>query len=199
MTAAIVIAKAPVAGRAKTRLCPPCTPAEAAALAEAALADTLETVAACGAERRVLVLDGAPGDWLPPGFELLAQRGDGLAERLGAAFEDVGGRGFLIGMDTPQLTPALLDAGLAAACALGLAADGGWWGLSLPAPDAAVFAGIPMSVPDTGARQLARLHALGYLPVELPVLRDVDTIADAWHVAGIAPRSRFAAALREAS
>ena len=40
----IVIAKAPVAGRAKTRLCPPCTPQQAADLAEAALADTLDAV-----------------------------------------------------------------------------------------------------------------------------------------------------------
>ena len=42
----IVLAKAPVAGRVKTRLCPPCTPAEAATLAEAALADTLAAAVA---------------------------------------------------------------------------------------------------------------------------------------------------------
>ncbi|MBI5104514.1 MAG: glycosyltransferase, partial [Solirubrobacterales bacterium] len=36
-----VIAKAPAPGRVKTRLCPPCTPEQAAALAEAALRDTL--------------------------------------------------------------------------------------------------------------------------------------------------------------
>ena len=46
MTAALVVmAKAPVAGRCKTRLCPPLDPAQAATLAEAALADTLQTVA----------------------------------------------------------------------------------------------------------------------------------------------------------
>lgn len=191
----IVIAKAPVAGRSKTRLTPPCTPDEAAGLAEAALADTLDAVAACGATRRVLALDGRPGDWLPEGFEVVPQRGEGLAERLAAAFADAGERAFLVGMDTPQLTPALLDAGLAEPCALGLAADGGWWGLSLPAPDDRVFAGIPMSADDTGARQLARLHALGLDPVALPVLRDVDTIADAHAVAALAPAGRFAAAL----
>ena len=69
----LVMAKSPVPGRVKTRLCPPCTPAEAAALAEAALADTLEAVAACGAGRRILALDGAPGPWLPAGFEVVAQ------------------------------------------------------------------------------------------------------------------------------
>ena len=63
-----VIAKAPVAGRVKTRLCPPCTPEEAAALAEAALRDTLAAMAAAAPRaawrRRVVVLDGAPGAWL---------------------------------------------------------------------------------------------------------------------------------------
>ncbi len=60
----LVIAKEPVPGRVKTRLTPPYTPMEAAAIAEAALADTLHTVLKTPARRRVLVLDGAPG----PGF-----------------------------------------------------------------------------------------------------------------------------------
>ncbi len=202
MSTVIVIAKAPVAGRVKTRLTPPCTPGQAARLAEAALADTLAAVTACGADRRVLALDGLAGDWLAPGFEVVPQRGDGLAERLAAAFADAGEPAFLVGMDTPQLTPALLDAGLAAPCALGLAADGGWWGLSLPwhegdGPFCATFEGIPMSADDTGARQLARLGELGLAPALLPVLRDVDTIADAHAVAAQAPGSRFAAALAE--
>ncbi len=193
----LVIAKAPVPGRSKTRLCPPCTPEEAAALAEAALADTLAAVRAAGATRRVLALDGRPGAWLPEGFEVIAQRGDGLAERLAAAFDDAGERAFLVGMDTPQLTPERLDAALEHPCCLGATPDGGWWGLGLPAPDARVFAGVPMSAADTGARQRARLHELGYAPVDLPGLRDVDTVADALAVAAQAPGTRFAARLQE--
>ena len=90
MTTLIVIAKEPVPGRAKTRLCPPCTPDEAAALAEAALRDTFTAVAAAPAPRRVVVLDGRPGPWLPEGFEVIPQRAGGLAERLAGAFDDVG-------------------------------------------------------------------------------------------------------------
>ena len=190
-----MIAKAPLAGMAKTRLTPPCTPHEAAALAAAALADTLAAVSACGASRRVLALAGPAGDWVPEGFDVIPQRGDGLGERLAAAFADTGGPAFLVGMDTPQLEPALLDAGLAEPCSLGLAADGGWWGMSLPAPDARVFAGITMSTPATGERQRRRLLALGYAPADLPVLRDVDTIADARAVAAMAPATAFAATL----
>ncbi len=196
MRTLIVIAKAPRAGRSKTRLCPPCTLAEAAALAEAALADTLDAVRAARADRRVLVLDGAPGPWLPEGFDVLPQRAGGLAERLAGAFADAGAGGVLVGMDTPQLTPALLDDALAAldrhGAALGAASDGGWWGIGLPAADLPAFAGIPMSSVFTGAWQRARLRALGLVPVELPVLRDVDTIADAREVAAQAPGSRFA-------
>ena len=103
----LVMAKAPVAGRVKTRLCPPLTPLQAAAVAEAALADTLAAVAGCGASRKVVALAGEPGPWLPPGFEVVAQRGVGLASRLVHAWADVGGPGVQIGMDTPQVTATI--------------------------------------------------------------------------------------------
>ena len=202
MTALIVIAKAPVAGRVKTRLTPPFTPEQAAGLAAAALVDTLAAgLRARRPTRRVLVLEGAAGTWVPAGFDVLPQRGDGLAERLAAAFDDVGGSAFLVGMDTPQVTPALLDAGLAALdradAAFGAALDGGYWGIGLRRPDPAVFRGVPMSAADTGARQHARLAELGLRTVVLPPLCDVDTAADARAVAAAAPRSRFAAMLGE--
>lgn len=73
----MVIAKEPRPGRVKTRLTPPYSPHEAAALAEAALADTLHTVAATPAAHRVLVLDGSPGPWLPPGIDVVRQCGGG--------------------------------------------------------------------------------------------------------------------------
>ena len=55
----LVLAKEPVAGQVKTRLCPPLSAAGAAAVAEAALLDTLDVVRAVGVRRRVLVLDGS--------------------------------------------------------------------------------------------------------------------------------------------
>ncbi len=57
----LVIAKAPIAGRVKTRLCPPCTPDQAAAIAAAALSDTLVAASAFPAIRRTIVLDPGPG------------------------------------------------------------------------------------------------------------------------------------------
>ncbi len=200
MTAIIVIAKAPVAGRAKTRLCPPCDAAEAAAIAEAALADTLRAAGATTAERHVLVLDGQAGDWLPAGWEVVPQAAGDLAERLAAAFRAVGGPSLLIGMDTPQVTPRLLARSLAALAGadavLGTACDGGYWAIGLRHPDSRAFSGIPMSSPLTAQYQLQRLSDLGLRTAELPVLCDVDTVEDACAVAASLPGSRFAAAVR---
>jgi glycosyltransferase A (GT-A) superfamily protein (DUF2064 family) len=145
------------------------------------------------------VLDGSPGHWLPRGFEVVPQRGDGLAERLAAAFEDVAQPAFLVGMDTPQVTPDLLDAGLGALdgadAAFGAAFDGGYWGIGLRRPDAEAFRGVPMSEATTGLAQRVRLAVLGLRTAVLPPLRDVDTIGDAHAVAAEAPAGRFAATL----
>ena len=196
------MAKAPAPGRSKTRLCPPCTPGEAAELAEAALRDTLAAVAGASAGERVLALEGEPGDWLPAeGFRVVAQCAGGLGERMAGALSAVGGPALVIGMDTPQLTAALLDDALdrledpGAGAVLGAAGDGGYWAIGLQAADAEVFTGVPMSTAETAAEQRRRLGELGLSPSELPVLRDVDTIADAFAVAEAAPESRFAATL----
>ncbi|KOV93644.1 glycosyltransferase [Streptomyces sp. NRRL B-3648] len=190
----LVIAKEPLPGRVKTRLTPPFSPEEAAALAEAALADTLHAVAATPADRRVLVLDGSPGPWLPPGFEVVPQCAGGLDARLADAFARCPGPALLIGMDTPQVTPELLTVDLTGydAC-FGPAADGGFWALGLAEPDPRLLRGVPMSTRWTGAVQRRRLVAAGLRVCDLPRLRDVDTAADAAAVAALAPHGRFAA------
>ncbi|MFE9727921.1 DUF2064 domain-containing protein [Streptomyces sp. NPDC005794] len=198
MSTLLVIAKEPVPGRVKTRLSPPFSPEDAARIAEASLADTLQAVAETAATRRVLVLDGAPGPWLPPGFDVVPQCAGGLDERLTAAFGLCTGPAVLIGMDTPQVTPALLgtalDFGSSSEACFGPAADGGFWALGFAtSPEPALLRGVPMSVPETGAVQRGRLIAAGLAVRDLPVLRDVDTAAVATAVATEAPGTRFAA------
>ncbi|WP_204058214.1 TIGR04282 family arsenosugar biosynthesis glycosyltransferase [Microbispora corallina] len=199
----VVIAKEPVAGRVKTRLTPPFTPAEAAGLAAAALEDTLRAALGTGVRHTVLALEGLPGSWLPPGCVVIPQRGAGLDERIAWAMADAHRLHplptVLVGMDTPQVTPALLRAAADALAGhdavYGPAADGGFWllGLRRPAPSALI--GAPMSRPDTGQAVLARLRAAGLDVATLPELTDVDTAADAATVAAEAPHSRFAASL----
>ncbi len=201
----VVIAKEPVPGRVKTRLTPPFSPGEAAELAEASLADTLAAVAETTVARRVLALQGRPGRWLPGGFDVIGQRGAGLDERITWALVDARVTlplpVVLIGMDTPQVTPGLLAAaaepliGKTADATFGLAEDGGFWLLGLREVDPALILGVPMSQPDTGPRQLARLEQAGLRIKMLPELTDVDTVREAEHVAAMTPGSRFAACM----
>ncbi|WP_416971737.1 TIGR04282 family arsenosugar biosynthesis glycosyltransferase [Streptomyces sp. 4F14] len=197
----LVIAKQPLPGRVKTRLTPPYTPEEAAALAEASLTDTLNTLLRVPAHRRVLVLQGTPGPWLPPGYEVVPQTPGGLDERIAAAFaHHADGPALLVGMDTPHLTPGhLTGVGEDGHDAwFGPAADGGFWALGLadPARTGHLVRGVPMSTDRTGAIQRRRLTDAGLTVRDLPVLRDVDTAADATEVAALCPPgSRFAAAV----
>jgi rSAM/selenodomain-associated transferase 1 len=195
--ALVVMAKEPLPGHVKTRLCPPLSPEQAATLAEAALADTLQAVAWTPARRRVVALAGNPGPWLAPGFEVVAQRGDNLAERLANATRDVGEALVFLGMDTPQVTRALLCDALerlaGADAVLGPTTDGGYWTIGLREPDPRAFDGVPMSSSATARTQRERLEQLGLRVADLEPLRDVDAFDDAKAVAAIAPWTRFAA------
>jgi rSAM/selenodomain-associated transferase 1 len=202
MTDVLLLAKTPQPGRVKTRLCPPCTPEQAARVAAAALADTIDAVTAAPVARRTLVVDGPLA--APPGWARVPQRGAGLGARLADAFADTrraGTSSLLIGMDTPQVTADRLARAAAllrtADAVLGLAEDGGWWALGLTEPGhAAVLRDIPTSLPTTGARTLVALRRRGLRVATLPLLRDVDTAADAHAVAALCPPgSRFAAAV----
>jgi uncharacterized protein len=201
-TQLLVMAKAPLPGRVKTRLCPPCTPVQAADIAAAALADTLAAGSATPASQRTIVLCG---QYEPPaGWRVVPQRGDRLDARLANGFTDTAvpdTAAVLIGMDTPQVTPELLAsvaAGLADADAvLGPAVDGGWWVLALRDPrHGTALRGVPMSTVDTGAVTVAALRARGLRVRLATVLRDVDTAADAWAVAARYPNGYFAATVR---
>jgi len=200
--AVVLLAKAPVAGRVKTRLHTAFSPHDAATLAQAALEDTLAAMSSTSATHRVVALDGEPGPWLPRGFDVVTQPPGGLGVRLAAAFRGVLGRAghspaLLVGMDTPQLGRPLAAADFAGADAvLGLTDDGGYWAIGLREADDRVFEGVPMSTARTGAAQLRQLRDLGLRVRLLPRLRDVDVPADARAVALGAPGTLFAAAWR---
>ena len=137
------------------------------------------------------------------GWEVVAQRGEGLGVRLSHGFVDTAREGvgtLLIGMDTPQVTTAMLaemgDALSKADAVLGPAEDGGWWGLALRRPDdAQVLARVPMSRHDTGARTAQALRTQGLSVLTAPPLRDVDTAEDLAEVAALCAHSRFAGAV----
>jgi hypothetical protein len=201
----VVLAKAPVPGRVKTRLSPTYSPEAAAELAHAALLDTLDAVGAAPVGRRFLVLDGTLAAAFPTSIEVLRQRGEGLAERIDCALGDVFAISaqptLLIGMDTPQVSAADLSsagdrlAAPGADAVLGLAEDGGFWALGLRRWIPGLFSGVEMSRSDTGEQQLRRLREARLRIALLPSMRDVDTAQDASAVAAVAPSGRFAQTL----
>jgi uncharacterized protein len=199
MSTLVVIAKECLPGRVKTRLTPALSPEAAAEVAAASLAATLEAAARVPADRHLLFLAGRP----PAGcdIEVLQQPSGTLDARLAALFDTVHDRTLLIGMDTPQVDPAVLAGVLEDASGadawFGPAADGGFWALGLDTPTGALLAGVPMSTPWTGAVQRARLAAAGLRIRDLPVLTDVDTIDAAREVAALLPGTRFAGLVAE--
>lgn len=212
----LVMAKAPVPGRAKTRLACVAGDEGAADLAAAALLDTLEAgAAAFPVGRRVIALDGDLGDGCRSaelrracrGWVVVPQGGRTFGERLveahRTAHRRVGGPVVQIGMDTPQVSAALLrevadEAHRYGGPVLGPAVDGGWWVLvSTHGRQAAVLDGVPMSRPDTGRLTAAALTGAGHPPALAVTLRDVDLPEDARLVAALAPGTRFARTWRE--
>ena len=197
----VVLAKEPVPGRAKTRLHGEFSPIDAAGLAGCAIEDTMHAVRGSRAVRKVLAWEGNPAPW-DLEFEVVEQPCGSLNDRLAAAFTAVAVESdpvLLIGMDTPQVTPALLDLDWEGANAvLGVSEDGGFWAIGLRSVDPRdVFDGIPMSTDRTGAAQLSRLTELGLTVRLLPPLRDVDLPSDAEAVAEQYPWLRFSQRHRE--
>ena len=195
-----VIAKQPRAGFVKTRLCPPCTPDEAAALATAALTDTIDQIDVLAAHSkgdvaRVLLFDGDASAWVRPGWQVVVQRGGGLDERLAHGFDDLG-PGVIVGMETPHVVASLgrsLEAIRAGGDSIGLASDGGYWAIALGRVDRRVFDGVPMSTSHTGLAQLRQLYSHGRAVHRLPFARDLDTFDD---VIDAARRTQCTATLR---
>ncbi len=114
----VVMAKAPIAGKVKTRLSPPLTPAQAAALNAEFLRDTFANLgaatrqcpAACVVSYTPAGQEAAFNGILPDDTLLILQRGDGFGERLLATATDLFGCGFsavcLIDSDSPTVPTA---------------------------------------------------------------------------------------------
>jgi rSAM/selenodomain-associated transferase 1 len=190
-----LMCKAPIDGESKTRLCPPLTPGEAAALSACFIADVAASVAeaaAAGNARGYAMIapagmDAAFAGLLPEGVSILPQRGADLSARLINATGDLLAAGHagvcFINADGPTLPPALLAMAVTALrepdqrVVLVPAIDGGYAliGINLEAPG--LFADIAWSTSQVLAQTLARAARLG-LPVSiLPPWYDVDDAA----------------------
>ena len=185
---ALIVAKAPVVGRGKTRLVPPLSAEQAARLQRALL---LDTVAACRRETgdvRLLVAseyERSALDALVPGIPIEVQRGRGLADALTHGVSDhiTDGPVAIISSDLPGLPAgsiARANEALAAGSdvVLGPAMDGGYWLVAMRAAHEAPFRDIPWSTPAVWAVTLRRCREAGLRIEALERWRDVDTYAD---------------------
>lgn len=208
---ALVVAKAPVPGQAKTRLAATIGDELAAVVASAALLDTLDAVLEAPVESRVVALTGALDDACNgeiirqklTRFRVVEQRGETFSERLAHAHADAaasaGDRPIIqVGMDTPQITGELLGrcgkSLLDTDAVLGPARDGGWWLLGVrSAAMADCLRHVPMSRADTGALTLKALRDNKIEVSMVDELADVDTADDVEHVRrSCRPGTRFA-------
>lgn len=183
-----VMAKVPVVGRVKTRLCPPLTPAQATDMARALLCDTW-AVTRMARARAVLSYAGEPAH-LPaaltvPAVDMWPQAPGDLGARMEATALRAlrsAGRVALIGCDAPGLSPQLFDRALAMLsefdAVLGPALDGGYYLFGVRRCEPGLLADLPWSAPDTLRATYRRLRRCGYSVALLPAWFDVDDQAD---------------------
>ncbi|UYM04554.1 TIGR04282 family arsenosugar biosynthesis glycosyltransferase [Solicola gregarius] len=205
----LIVARAPVPGRAKTRLAAYVGDETAARLAGAALLDTIDAADRTGWPVCVAMTGSLADSVMSAEIEealsphrRIGQRGGGFAARLAAAHSDAdrGGGVVQIGMDTPHVRPEVLRAAGRALtrhdAVLGPAHDGGWWVLAVrDASHAECLRDVPMSTEHTGELTRQALRARGARVADAPALTDVDTWADALEVGAIAPDTRFGRAV----
>lgn len=187
-----VMAKAPRPGKVKTRLAPPLTLEQSAALNICFLRDTTANIAAVAGQGSATgILCYTPvGDeeafdgLLPDGFQLIAQRGDGFGERLHCAATDLLACGFaavcLIDSDSPTLPQVALQVAVDVLLqpgdrvVLGGSDDGGYYLIGLKAAHAAPFERITWSTGSVLVETRERVAEAGLTLVDLPTWYDVD-------------------------
>jgi rSAM/selenodomain-associated transferase 1 len=195
-----VMAKAPRPGTVKTRLSPPLTREQAAALNVCFLRDTTENIASTASggsaapSRIAGLVSYTPVEderlfqgLLPENFALIAQRGEGFGDRLLAAAEDILACGYdsvcLIDSDSPTVPNAVYQMAVTELAragdriVMGSAADGGYYLIGMKQAHAAIFAGISWSTGQVAEETRERAQTAGIELFELPLWYDVDDAA----------------------
>jgi rSAM/selenodomain-associated transferase 1 len=186
--AVVLMAKAPVAGRVKTRLCPPLTPGESASLCACMLRDMAGELSTLPRVRRYLFLDPpepAEFQWGKPfsAFERFPQRGEDLGDRMldaaATAFRRGAHRVVIVGADCPALSAgtvgrAFRELSTGASVVFGPSGDGGFYLVGLSSPDERLFRGFRWSTAEVLRNAAARCRILSAPFSFLPPARDVD-------------------------
>jgi rSAM/selenodomain-associated transferase 1 len=191
--AVAIMAKAPLAGQVKTRLCPPLTSETAAALYQSFLLDKIAQVGTLQGITPVLSYGTASARTtfealLPASFLLIPQLGDDLGARLLSTFDQLFERGFsqvmAIDSDTPTLPTAYLEQALQLITrrendvVLGPTEDGGYYLIGLRQSQPSLFEHMPWSTAQVFPETLRRAAHHGLTVACTPPWYDVDTPDD---------------------
>jgi len=192
LCALTIMAKAPRPGRVKTRLSPPLTPEEAAAINTCFLEDTTKNIA------EVAELGGSVGvisytpvgdehlfeGLFPEGYRLIAQRGDGFGERLLTTAQDLFAHGFgsvcLIDSDSPTVPRKAFAMAVDALkhegdrIVLGPSHDGGYYLIGMKQAHYEIFKDITWSTSTVFDETVAAVRSIGVELITLPMWYDVD-------------------------
>ncbi len=192
LCALAIMTKAPRAGKVKTRLTPPLTPEEAAAINICFLRDMAESITrACesGQAAGVAVYTPAGEETayigiLPNDFYLVPQRGEAFGDRLVFALEDLWKVGFesvcLINSDSPTVPAASFAEAVDALArpgervVLGPSDDGGYYLIGLKRMAKQLFESIDWSTGRVLAQTKERAAEIGLDVHTLPLGSDVD-------------------------
>jgi uncharacterized protein len=190
-----VMAKAPRVGKVKTRLAPPLTLDQSAAINICFLRDTAENIAAAAATGGAAgVISYTPvgeeclfDNLLPADFALIPQRGDGFGERLLTTAEDLFACGYgsvcLIDSDSPTVPAAAFERAVAELAkpgdriVVGPSHDGGYYLIGLKRAHIEPFANITWSTSTVFAETIAAAKAASLETIVLPLWYDVDDAA----------------------
>jgi rSAM/selenodomain-associated transferase 1 len=194
----LIVAKAPVEGRVKTRLAATLGAERATEIAVAMLLDTLEGCRRvfadvgflCGADADVPLLRELAGSTAP----IVVQEGAGLGSALPTGARFAVGRGraaIMVSSDIPGVPPGALEAAAAhlaggADVVLGPGHDGGYWLIAMREEHPELFAGIAWSTGSVLDATLARCGALGLDVRLVERWRDIDTADDVAALAEVA-------------
>lgn len=189
--AIVIVAKLPVPGHVKTRLCPPLTPQEAAALYTCFLQDAVAMAASLPVAETFIALDTAERMEKPQAFldalklpnsVHVIHQGDGdLGARLSYILMDVfpeSAQVVFIGADSPSLPRVYLERAVSSLechdVVIGPSDDGGYYLIGLSGNHPCAFKDIAWSTSAVFEQTLARVAAAGLDVDVLPGWFDVD-------------------------
>ncbi|MEE8397525.1 MAG: TIGR04282 family arsenosugar biosynthesis glycosyltransferase, partial [Desulfobacterales bacterium] len=186
----VVMAKAPVSGQVKTRLCPPLSPGQAAAIYDCFLKDRLREMSdLAGCDRAIAYMPQTAMSrfetYANGSFDIFPQRGNDLGNRMHNIFVDRFREGFvgvvIIGSDSPDLPKSIITESFQRlSCGktevvIGPATDGGYYLVGMKRIYPELFADVPWSTDKVLTTTLEIARSLGLRTDLLPEWSDIDT------------------------